>query len=195
MTTTATAGAVSAQQEVVEAGGVRSGRLADVLLLGAALLLAALLRLPFIDAQSFWLDETLTVNTVAAPRLGDALAAIPGTESAPVLYFLLAWAWVQPFGVSEASLHALSSLFGIATVAAAWGVGREVGGRTAAAVAALLCAVHPAAVWWSLDARPYALGTLLAALTVLAALRTRRPGRAGSSGSPCCPCSSSSAAP
>ncbi len=179
MTSTATAGAVAAEVRGDTGRATASGWRTDALLLAGALLVAALLRLPFVDQQSFWLDETLTVGTAAAPRLSDALANVPGTESAPALYFALAWAWAQPFGVSEASLHALSALFGVATVAVVWFVGREVGGRTAATAAALLCAVHPAAVWYSLDARPYALGTLVAALTVLAALRTRRPGRAG----------------
>ena len=54
----------------------------------------ALLRFATLDDQSFWLDEAYTVRLLDQP-LGDMLADLPDQESAPPLYYLLAWPWGQ----------------------------------------------------------------------------------------------------
>ena len=72
--------------------------------LALALFVAALLRLPAIGQQSFWLDEAATLN-VLHRSLGGMFPAIVHHESTPPLYYVLAWAWAHVFGYSEAGVR------------------------------------------------------------------------------------------
>ena len=56
----------------------------------------------------------------------------------------------------------------------AWAIGRELAGRRAALVAAALVAVNPLFVWYSQEARAYALFVLMAAVAMLCFLRAER---------------------
>jgi 4-amino-4-deoxy-L-arabinose transferase-like glycosyltransferase len=129
-------------------------------------LVAAVIRLPTLAAQSFWLDEAYTVHLVRM-SFGGMLHAIPRTESTPPLYYALAWVWTHVFGVSEFGLRSLSALAGIVTVPVAYAATRRLAGARAAAICGLLLAVSPIMVWFSQEARAYALATLLSAVTVL----------------------------
>ncbi len=129
-------------------------------------LLAAVIRLPTLAEQSFWLDEGYTVRLVRM-SFGGMLHTIPRTESTPPLYYALAWVWTHVFGVSEFGLRSLSALAGIATVPVAYAAARRLAGTRAAAICGLLLAVSPLMVWFSQEARAYAVATLLSAVTVL----------------------------
>jgi uncharacterized membrane protein len=134
-------------------------------LLAAVVVLAAVLRFWGIGDQSYWLDEAYTVQVIDR-GFGDMLAEVPHTESTPPLYYILAWLWSQVFGVGEAGLRSLSAVLGIATVPAAYLAGRQVFSERAGLIAALLVAVNPYLVWFSQEARAYALFVLLATLSV-----------------------------
>jgi len=123
------------------------------------------LRFATLDVQSFWLDESVTVALVRM-NLGSMLDAIPDSESTPPLYYLLAWLWTQVFGSGEVGLRSLSSFFGTAVIPVAWAAGRELSTRAAAIALAALAATAPFLVWYSQEARAYALLTLLAALSL-----------------------------
>jgi mannosyltransferase len=144
----------------------------------ALTLLAALVRLPTLAQQSFWLDEGYTERLVRM-SFGGMLQTIPRTESTPPLYYAVAWVWTRLFGFSEFGLRSMSALAGIATIPVAYALARRLAGRPAAAVAGLLLAVSPLMVWFSQEARAYALATLLATITVLCVvgwLQERRRG-------------------
>jgi mannosyltransferase len=96
------------------------------------------------------------------------------TENSPPLWYLIAWLDVRLFGDGEIALRLPSALAGIATVAVAWSLGRELGGRACALVTAGLVAVNPLFVWYSQEARVYSLFALTAALALLFCLRARR---------------------
>jgi hypothetical protein len=132
----------------------------------AVTLLAALARLPTLGQQSYWLDEGYTVRLLRMSFSG-MLHAIPRTESTPPLYYALAWGWTRIFGDAEFGLRSLSALAGIATAPVAWAIARRLAGPRAAAIAGLLVAVSPLLVWFSQEARSYALATLLATVSVL----------------------------
>jgi mannosyltransferase len=142
--------------------GVRNDAAAAALLT----LLAALIRLPTLAEQSFWLDEGYTVRLVRM-SFGGMLRTIPRTESTPPLYYALAWVWTHVFGVSEFGLRSLSALAGIATIPVAYAAARRLAGMRAATICGLLLAVSPLMVWFSQEARAYALAALLSAVTVL----------------------------
>ena len=141
----------------------RSERLA----LGALVAVAAALRFTRIGHQSFWLDESFTVDLVRRP-FGDMLSGVASTESTPPLYYVLAWLWAKVFGHGEAGLRSLSALFGTLTVPVAWRAAREWFDSTRAGlVAAALVAFNPFFVWYSQEARSYSLLVLMAMLTLL----------------------------
>jgi mannosyltransferase len=128
--------------------------------------LAAALRFPTLDLQSFWTDESFTALLVRRD-FGDMLSAIPDSESTPPLYYVLAWTWAKLFGGWEVGLRSLSALCGTALVPAVYAMTVRVVPPRAGLAAAALTAVNPLLVWYSQEARAYALLLLLCALSVL----------------------------
>lgn len=141
-----------------------AARLLPIVLVTA---LAAALRLPTLDRQSYWLDELVTVSLLDR-SLGDVLREVPRTEATPYLYYVLAWLWSSAFGLGEVGLRSLSALAGTATVPVAYLAGTVLVSRRASLVAAALVATNPFLVWYSQEARSYALLALVAAGSVLA---------------------------
>lgn len=139
-------------------------------------MLAAALRLATLSVQSFWLDEGYTERLLRMP-FGQMIRTVPKTESTPYLYYVVAWVWTHVFGFGEYGVRSLSALAGIATVPVVYVAARWLAGRRAAAIAALLVAVSPLMVWFSQEARAYALATLLSALTVLCVVGYQRSRR------------------
>jgi len=126
----------------------------------------AALRFATLDRQSFWLDELVTVSLLDR-GLGDVLGEIRETEATPYLYYLLAWPWARIAGFGEVGLRSLSALFGTLTVPVAYAAGTAFATRRVGLIAASLVSVHPLLVWYSQEARSYALLVLLGACTVL----------------------------
>ena len=129
-----------------------------------------MVRFATLDAQGFWLDEAATVELLRLD-LGDMLHRVPEAESTPPLYYLLAWGWSKVFGLGETGLRSLSALLGTALVPVAYAAAaRLCSARVGVAVAAL-AAVNPLLVWYSQEARSYALLALLAAVSLWAFAR------------------------
>ena len=141
--------------------------------LAALLVLAAALRLSTLDLQSFWYDEAYTPVHVLHASLAATLRSVVHSENSPPLWYLLEWLDARVLGDGETALRLPSALAGIATVAVAWAIGRELAGARAAAACAALVAVNPLFVWYSQEARAYALFVLLSALAILCFLRAR----------------------
>jgi 4-amino-4-deoxy-L-arabinose transferase-like glycosyltransferase len=136
--------------------------------------LAAAIRFSTLGLQSYRHDEAVTAGRVLLASLPQTMHRVWTGESTPPLYYLLAWGWSHLFGVREVGLRSLSALFGTATVPVAYLAGRElVGRRTGLAVAAIV-AVEPLLVWYSQDARAYALLVLLSTAAFVFFLRARR---------------------
>jgi hypothetical protein len=138
----------------------------ELWLVGALTLAAAALRFSTLDLQSFWHDEAVTVGRVLDPSLFTTLDRVPGSEATPPLYYALAWVWAKLFGSGEIGIRSLSALAGTATVPVAWWAGRALAGRAAGIGAAALVAFSPYLVWYSQEARAYALLVLLCALSL-----------------------------
>jgi mannosyltransferase len=140
--------------------------------------LGALLRFATLDLQSYRYDEAVTVGRILHPSLFDTLAAVPKSESTPPLYYLAAWLWSRLFGSGEVGLRSLSALAGTASIAVVYlGAASLPLPRRAALIAAAVVAVSPVLIWFSQDARAYALAFLLAALSFFFFARSRRGGR------------------
>jgi hypothetical protein len=140
-------------------------------LLAGITLAGALLRFTTLDVQSYWLDEVATVN-VLHHGFGDMFSAISSGESTPPLYYVVAWFWSKLFGTGEVGLRSLSAVLGTLTIPLAFALGRELAGRTTGLVAAALCAFNPLLVWYSQEARSYALMIVLTGLSLLLLLRS-----------------------
>jgi mannosyltransferase len=132
---------------------------------------AASLRFATLDVQSFGFDETVTVVDVLQPSLVATLESLPDQEHNPPLYFILAWLWATLFGEGEEALRSLSALLGTATIPVVYAAAKQLISQRAGLVSAGLCAVHPLLVWYSQEARPYALLILLGSLSLLAFAR------------------------
>lgn len=147
--------------------------------LGGIVALGAVLRFATLDLQSYRYDEAVTVGRVLHANFFDTFSAIPRSESTPPLYYLIAWAWSKPFGTGEFWMRSLSALAGTASIAVVYlGAVALPLPRRAGLIAAAAVAVSPVMVWFSQDARAYALVFLLTALSFLFFARARRSGSA-----------------
>lgn len=134
-------------------------------------LLAAALRFATLGDQSYHHDEIVTAVRVLGGGFGKAMNAVGYSESAPPLYYAIAWAWTQLFGTGEFALRSVSALAGVATVPVAYLIGERLRGRGAGLFTAALVAVNPMLLWYSQEARAYSLFALFAAVSFLYFLR------------------------
>src|SRR4051812_11724164 len=139
----------------------------------ALIVLGAGLRFATLDLQSFWYDEAVTVGLVRMDLPG-MLSAIYHHESTPPLYYVLAWAWSKLFGSGEVGLRSLSALFGTASIPVFYAAARELVSRPVGLAVAALAAFNPLLVWYSQEARAYALLALLTGLSLLFFARAAR---------------------
>ena len=89
----------------------------------------------------FWIDEGLSVGIADRP-LSDIPAALR-LDGSPPLYYSLLHVWMAVFGETETATHALSLVFAVLAVPAAWWAARGLFGPTAGLAAALLAAHEP----------------------------------------------------
>lgn len=142
-------------------------------LLGLVVLAGALLRIAGVG-QNLFGDELFAYFEVHGRSLGgvfDQLRAPPvayPTEVSPPLFFVLAWA-ADALG-DPVALRVPSLLAGTGAIAVVWALGRRVAGEGAGLVGAAVLALSPYAIFYSQEARPYALMMLLVALSTLGAL-------------------------
>ena len=127
----------------------------------ALIAFGAVLRFATLDTQSFYLDETVTAWLMQKSFWG-MLGALPGSESAPPLYYVLLWPWAKLWGTGEVGLRSFSALVGTATIPIAYAVAARFASKRAGLIAAALVTVNPLLVWYSQEARVYALFVALA---------------------------------
>lgn len=136
------------------------------------LALSLVLRLVAIN-QSFWLDEAIGALAVRDFSYEGILANFLLSDNHPPLYYLFLKFWTNIFGYSEISIRTPSLLFGVATVWIAFLIGKKIiKGKTFPVIAALFIATSPFHIYYSQEARMYAMAGFWAALTVHAFLKT-----------------------
>ena len=136
------------------------------------LAVAFVLRLVTLPRKSLWLDELVTLQI--ASRSAWDIITLRGGDPHPPLYYLLMHYWVR-LGQTELILRLPSALSGVLSVLLLYVLMRRWGQRWAALTAALLLAIAPMHVWYSQEARMYALVCLWGLASVLAftwAIRT-----------------------
>jgi uncharacterized membrane protein len=138
--------------------------------LGAVVALTVLgvaVRFSSLGLQSYHHDEVITAMRVIPGSFGDMLHSVKASESNPPLYYVLAWAWAKVFGTGEVGLRSLTALFGAATVPVGYLIGRQLASRRAGLILAALVALNPMLIWYSQEARSYALLVFFGALSLL----------------------------
>jgi mannosyltransferase len=140
----------------------------------ALTVIGAALRFATLDVQSLWGDESATVLLVHRSFSG-MLSHLSSSESAPPLYYVIAWLWTHVFGTGTLGFRSLSALVGTLTIPVLYACGREVSERTGLWAAAL-ATFSPAMYYYSQEARAYAMLTLFGALALLCFLRAQRIG-------------------
>lgn len=147
----------------------------ELWMLVGLVLLGAGLRFYQLGQESLWFDEAWTA--LFTQQRGAALREILWNQPFP-FYYLLMSGWTELAGWSEVTLRLLSALAGIVSIPLLYRLVAALFTPRAAMAAALLLAISPLHVWYSQEARMYALAAALALaanLAFLAALR-RQPG-------------------
>ena len=143
------------------------------LILLLIILLGLFLRLISIN-QSFWLDEAITAK-VAHFSPEQILDFLKGDFNPPVYYFIVSL-WQNLFQVSEISLRIPSIIFALLTIFLTFKIG-QVYLNSQAKLAVLLLATSPLHIYYSQEARAYALTVFLFVLSIwlfLKSLRARK---------------------
>lgn len=125
-----------------------------------ALLVATAARLPALGHQSLWWDEGITYTRIVLPLESVVEDLLQVRDQTPSYYFLMR-VWCTIFGTSEFSLRLLSAFCGIVTIPLAYRLGQVGAHKTRGVWAAWLLAVNPFHVWYSREARSYAMAILL----------------------------------
>jgi uncharacterized membrane protein len=130
------------------------------------------LRCALLSKESLWLDEV--ASWWFASDLGRALA---GERTNPPLYYTLLHFWIRGFGSSEAALRSLSIIPGMLSVAMVYLLARKLFSTSIALGAAFYQAISSFQIYYSQEARTFALlefFLLLAALALWNALHSRQ---------------------
>jgi len=153
------------------AGTRRIPPLPTAVVVGALVVLAALLRLPNLG-RAYWVDEGISVGIAS-----HHLSQIPGLlrhDGSPPLFYVLLHFWVRVFGGAQVSTHLLSLLISLADVVVAWWCARRLFDAQIARWAALLAATSPFLNWYSTETRMYPLVCGLAMIAVTCSVTALR---------------------
>jgi len=130
---------------------------------------ALLLRIISLD-QSLWLDEGTTA-LVSQMSLQDYFAKFAPGDFHPPLYYLVIMFWAKLFGTSEIALRGLSVVAGVGSVYSVYLIGKEIYSERVGLLSALFIATSGLHIYYSQEARMYALAAFFVCLAVLAFIR------------------------
>jgi mannosyltransferase len=134
------------------------------------LLVAFVLRVYRLEAQSIWWDEGHSIQMASAPLA--QIPTLPGMDVHPPGYFVLLHQWMAIAGRSEFALRYLSVAFSLLAVALlirfGWALAARAGGPRAGTSLAvgMLAALSPLYVAYAQEVRMYAVVTLFALASV-----------------------------
>ncbi len=141
------------------------------LLLGL-LILGAALRFFHLDFQSPWLDEINTLNDAdPAFSLGEVHASVAKYDLHPPLYFFVIHLLFKIFGYTIFVARFFSAVIGIAAIYAIYGLARELFNKQVGIIAALMLCVNGFHIYYSQEARPYAMFCLFTICSFLYLVR------------------------
>lgn len=128
----------------------------------AILLLALALRLINLGSRNLWYDEAFAVlyaERSLATMLYGTVTQVEGAAADvhPLFFYSILHAWMRAVGQSPVAVRALSALVGVATVVMAYLLAQRLFNRRAGLATAAIVAIAPFHVYYSQEARMYAL--------------------------------------
>ena len=153
---------------------VRTSRAA----VAVALLFLAGLAIRLAIPRGLWLDEAISVHQA---RLGlpELIQDLAEGDRHPPLHHVLLWVAMRTIGDGDLAMRIPSIAAGALLVPVVYALAAELFDRRTGVVAALLTVLAPVLVWYSQEARGYALEALFATLAVLGCARILQRGRSG----------------
>jgi mannosyltransferase len=149
---------------------VRAGRTIAGCLIAAAMFIAVTLRWYHLGELSIWWDESMTA--IGARLSTPDVVRFVRADTFPPLYFLLQHYWELLFGNSETALRGLSAFCGTVSVPVFYLLARKfLHDLWAVALAMWTFAFSEMLLWYSREARPYALVSFLALVSLYALIR------------------------
>jgi mannosyltransferase len=126
------------------------------------IVLASVLRLINLGGRPLWYDEAFAVLYSEQPlrtMLHGTVTQVDGAAADvhPLFFYSMLHFWMLVFGQSPIAVRALSVFLGMATVVMAYLLGRRLVDRSVGLAAAFVVAVAPFHVYYSQEARMYAL--------------------------------------
>ncbi|MBI3397549.1 glycosyltransferase family 39 protein [Candidatus Woesebacteria bacterium] len=117
--------------------------------------------------QSFWIDEATSVLTARDMSYSSIITKFAPTDFHPPLYYLLLKFWINLGGDGEVFVRLLSVFFGLLTICVVYLIGKNIQNKKTGLVSALLLATSGLHIYYSQEARMYALSTFLVSLSIL----------------------------
>ena len=130
------------------------------------LFVAAWLRFSELDRQSLWLDELITHHVSDHPTAADVVRETRARSVHPPLFYLIEWAVIRQAGDSETAMRMPSAVAGVLSVWVVYLLGRRLYNSTVGLIAAALTAVLWCPVYYSQEARFYAMLILFTMLSI-----------------------------
>lgn len=158
-------------------------RISPHISIGTIMVIGAAMRIPRLF-DSLWYDEAFTARMISLPL--EQMPAAIMSDVHPPLWYVIQKAFAVVFGTSEAALRLPALIFGVALIWLVYQLAQEIEKRvlhrhgnipfsdTFALVAAALVAVLPSSLYYSSEARAYALMGCLGVVMVWAVLQDRR---------------------
>lgn len=139
-------------------------RYAQILI--ALIVVAFFLRFFNLTFNSLWLDEAATYD-FAKLSLGELWETMVGGERNPPLFYYIEHILISIFGASEFVLRFVPALVGSLTIPVFYFIGREVLGRFGGIISAGILTFSSYHIFYSQDARAYALVLFFFSLAIL----------------------------
>lgn len=116
--------------------------------------------------QSLWLDEAINVNNATNLSLKSLTLNYALSDFHPPLYHYVLNLAITVFGNSEIAVRMPSVIFGVITVYLTYLIAKKLFNQKTALIAATLMATSPLAIYYSQEARMYALAAAAASASV-----------------------------
>ena len=144
------------------------------ILLIVILMIAAFLRFYELDRTSLWYDEAVSWSQ-SKGTLAELLTSV-AADNYPPLHNVILWLAMPLIGDSEMALRMPSAALGVLAVWFVYLIGKHLAGRETGLLAAALLALSPLHIWYSTEARMYALLAASGLLFLFAVLKVlQRP--------------------
>lgn len=127
------------------------------------LIIATLLRLINLGAESIWIDEATSLYHAQESFMGN-IKWVASDTNLP-LYNIFLWQWIRLFGISEIAIRSLSVIFGIMSVFMIYLLGKRLFSKKIGILSAIFLSISSAHLYYSQEARSYSLFIFLSLLS------------------------------